>query len=335
MIKNLKIGNVELNNNVILAPMAGVTDITYRSICKSFGVGLVYTEMISAKGLYYKDIKTNQLMKINPENRPVSIQIFGSDPDIMANIVENDINQRQDIDIIDINMGCPAPKIVKSGDGSALMKTPKLAGEIINKIKNSSNKPVTAKIRAGWDDKSINAVEFAKVLEYNGVDLIVVHGRTREQFYTGKADYNIIREVKKSVSIPVIGNGDIYSPQDAANMMDVTNCDGVMIGRGILGNPWLILNVIKRLNGDSNFYEPTPKDKIEMLKKHAEMMKNELDEKIAVLEIRKHAGWYIKGMKNSTDIRSKINKISGMNDLFQILNNYIENYEQKKKLDII
>jgi len=326
MEKNIKIGNIQLKNNVILAPMAGITDITYTTICKSFGAALVYTEMISAKGLYYKDEKTKNLMKISENNRPVSLQLFGSDPDVMAYVVENYINERNDIDIIDINMGCPAPKIVKSGDGSALMKNPRLAGQIINEIKRVSNKPVTAKIRSGWDDENINATEFAKILEYNGADLIAVHGRTRQQFYSGKADMSIIKSVKSSVNIPVVGNGDIYKPQDALTMVESTNCDGVMVARGILGNPWLILNTVKILNGEFDFYEPTPADKIQMLKKHVEMLKEELDEKIAVLEMRKHAGWYIKGMKNSSDIRSNINKITNVEELFNLLNAYLENY---------
>ncbi len=328
MKKNLKIGNIELNNNVVLAPMAGITDITFRGICKSFGAGLVYTEMVSAKGLYYKDAKTAQLMKINPEERPVSLQIFGSDPDIMAYVVEKYINEREDIDIIDINMGCPAPKIVKSGDGCSLMKEPELAGKIMNMVKKVSKKPVTAKIRAGWDSNNINACEFAKILEHNGADMIAVHSRTREQFYSGKADYGVIKEVKSSLTIPVVGNGDIFTHQDAARMINETNCDGVMIGRGIMGNPWLILNTVKILNDDFNFYEVTPQDKIEMLKKHVEMMKTDFDEKIAVLEMRKHAGWYIKGMKNSSEIRSRINKITKVDELLELLNIYLANYEK-------
>lgn len=326
MREKLKIENIELKNNVVLAPMAGITDITFRTICKTFGVGLVYTEMISAKGLYYKDIKTEQLMKINEKNRPVSLQIFGSDVEIMAYVVENYINRREDIDIIDINMGCPAPKIVKSGDGCALMKNPKLAGDIINKVKKVSNKPITVKFRSGWDDKNINAIEFAKILEYNGADMLAVHGRTREQFYSGKADYSIIRQVKESVDIPVVGNGDIFKPQDAIDMIEQTNCNAVMIGRGILGNPWLITNTIKILNNEKNFYEVTPKDKIEMLIKHVKMLKEEFNEKLAVLEMRKHAGWYIKGMKNSSDIRNKINKITEADELFDVLNGYLETY---------
>jgi nifR3 family TIM-barrel protein len=326
MIKKIKIGNIELENNVVLAPMDGITDITYRAICKSFGASLVYTEMVSAKGLYYKDEKTNQLMKVNPFERPVSLQIFGSDPDIMAYVVEAYINEREDIDIIDINMGCPAPKIVKSGDGSSLMKNPELAGRIMGSIKKVSKKPVTAKIRAGWDYDSINAVNFAKILEFNGADMIAVHGRTRSQFYNGKADYGIIKEVKDSVSVPVVGNGDIYSPLDAVKMIEETSCDGVMLARGILGNPWLIRNAVKALNGENDFIEPVPKDKIEMLKKHALMLKDELDERTAVLEMRKHAGWYIKSMKNSSDIRGIINRLTCIEELFKLLNEYLENY---------
>ncbi|WP_312814452.1 tRNA dihydrouridine synthase DusB [Sedimentibacter sp.] len=318
----LKIGNIELDESVVLAPMAGVTDITYRTICKEMGAGLVCTEMVSAKGLYYNDIKTNRLMKINENNRPVSLQIFGSDPDVMAYVVEKYINERKDIDIIDVNMGCPTPKIVKNGDGSALMKTPELAGSIINKIKKVSNKPVTAKIRAGWDSRSINAAEVAQNLEYNGVDLIAVHGRTREQFYTGKSSNNIIKEVKEKVNVPVIGNGDIFTPEDAVKMIKDTGCDGVMVGRGILGNPWLIKNIVKAFNNDYDFYVPAATDKIQIIKRHAEMLIKELDEKIAILEMRKFAAWYMKGMKGSSEVRNKINKISKADDLYYILDEY-------------
>ncbi|MDW5298705.1 MAG: tRNA-dihydrouridine synthase, partial [Sedimentibacter sp.] len=240
-------------------------------------------------------------------------------------VVENYINQRKDIDIIDINMGCPAPKIVKNGDGSALMKTPELAGQIINKVKKAANKPVTAKIRAGWDSKNINAVEFAKILEFNGADMIAVHGRTREQYYTGKADYNIIKNVKDNVSIPVVGNGDIYAPNDADNMLETTNCDAVMVGRGILGNPWLIMNIVNILNGNNDFYEPSINAKIEMIKRHVSMLVKELDEKIAILEMRKFAAWYMKGMKNSSETRNYINKITKADELYYVLDKYIEN----------
>ncbi|HOW23776.1 MAG TPA: tRNA dihydrouridine synthase DusB [Sedimentibacter sp.] len=323
-MKKLKIGKIELKTNVILAPMAGVTDITYRTICKEMGAGLVHTEMISAKGLYYQDKKTEDLMKINESNRPVSVQIFGSDPDIMAYVVEKYINTRSDIDIIDINMGCPAPKIVKNKDGCYLMKEPDLAGRIINKIKKVSNKPVTAKIRAGWSSDSINAVEFAKILEYNGLDMVTVHGRTRDQFYSGKADYKIIGQVKKSVTIPVTGNGDIYRPEDAVQMIKETNCDAVMLARGILGNPWLIMNTVKILNKDTDFFIPSPLERINMIKRHATMLIKESGERKAILEMRKFAAWYMKGMNNSSEVRKSINEITRGEELFKILDDYVE-----------
>jgi len=325
-MKKLKIGSIELDTNVVLAPMAGITDITYRTICKEMGAGLVHTEMISAKGLYYQDRKTEELTKINKNNRPVSMQIFGSDADIMSYVVEKYINNRNDVDIIDVNMGCPAPKIVKNKDGCFLMKEPELAGKIINKIKRTTKKPVSAKIRSGWSKDSINAVEFAKILEFNGLDMVTVHGRTREQYYSGKADYRIINEVKKSVNIPVVGNGDIFSPHDAVKMIEETNCDAVMIGRGVLGNPWLIMNTVKILNNDMNFYTPSPLDKINMIKRHASMLADELNEKVAILEMRKFAAWYMKGMKNSSQIRNIINKITSAEELYKILDKYIEVY---------
>lgn len=323
-MKKLKIGKIELKYNVVLAPMAGVTDITYRTICKEMGAGLVHTEMISAKGLYYQDKKTEDLMKINENNRPVSVQIFGSDPDIMSYVVEKYINTRPDIDIIDVNMGCPAPKIVKNKDGCYLMKEPELAGKIINKIKNVSNKPLTAKIRSGWSSDSINAVEFAKILEYNGLDMITVHGRTRDQFYAGKADYKIIGQVKKNLNIPVTGNGDIHCPQDAVKMIEETNCDAVMIGRGILGNPWLIMNTVKVLNKDTELFTPSPEERINMIKRHALMLIEESGEKKAILEMRKFAAWYLKGMKNSSEVRKSINVITRGEELFKILDDYIK-----------
>lgn len=326
-MSKLKIKNVTLENNVILAPMAGITDITFRTICKEFGAGLVTTEMVSAKGLYYKDKKTEELMKTNENDRPVSMQIFGNEPEIMAYVVETIINDLNNIDIIDINMGCPAPKIVKNGDGSALMKNPKLAGEIVKKVKAASNKPLTVKFRSGWDSSSINAIEFAKIIEANGADAITVHGRHREQFYSGKADYKIIKEVKKNVSIPVIGNGDVFTIEDAIKLLDETSCDGIMVARGVLGNPWLIKNLINALDGKDKIVNPTPSQRVEMLKRHAEMLSKELPGRLTVLEMRKHAGWYIKGLKKSSDIRCEINRIDSLELLYELLDNYIETLE--------
>ena len=323
-MNRLKIRDLTLENNIIIAPMAGITDVTFRAICKEFGAGLVSTEMVSAKGLYYKDKKTEELLKINENDRPVSMQIFGNEPEIMAYVVETIINDLKNVDILDINMGCPAPKIVKNGDGSALMKNPKLAGEIVRKVKAVSKKPLTVKFRSGWDSSSINAVEFAKIIEANGADAITVHGRHREQFYSGKADYNIIKEVKRSVSIPVIGNGDVFTKEDALNLLNETSCDGIMLARGVLGNPWLIKNLVNTLNGEDKFIVPTPSQRIEMLKKHAKMLSNELPDRLTVLEMRKHAGWYIKGLKKSSEVRCEINKIDSLELLYELLDSYID-----------
>lgn len=323
-MNGLKIKDLILENNIILAPMAGITDLTFRIICKEFGAGLVTTEMVSAKGLYYKDKKTADLMKITEFDRPVSLQIFGNEADIMAYVVETIINDMENIDVVDINMGCPAPKIVKNGDGSALMKSPKLAGEIVKKVKNVSKKPLTVKFRSGWDANSINAVEFAKIIEANGADAIAVHGRYRDQFYSGKADYNIIKQVKDSVKIPVIGNGDVFSVDDAKRLVKETNCDGIMVARGALGNPWLIKNLVNAMNGVDEILEPTPIQKLEMLKKHIKMLNNELPEKLTVLEMRKHAAWYIKGLKNSSEIRNRINTIDNLEDLCEVLDKFVE-----------
>ncbi len=330
-MNGLKIRNLRLENNIILAPMAGITDLTFRTICKSFGAGLLSTEMISAKGLYYKDRKTEELMKSNESDRPLSMQIFGNEPDIMAYVVKNVLNDLINIDIIDINMGCPAPKIVKNGDGSALMKNPKLAGEIVRKVRDASKKPVTVKFRSGWDANSINAVEFAKIIEANGADAITVHGRHREQFYSGKADYNIIKMVKDSVKIPVIGNGDVFSVNDAKNLINSTGCDAIMVARGVLGNPWLIRNLVNALktndnanNPDYEITEPSPSERLDMLKKHIQLLSMELPEKLTVLEMRKHAAWYIKGLKNSSEIRCKINSIDNLESLCELLDKYID-----------
>ena len=318
----MNIGEVKLDNNVFLAPMAGITDISFRLICKEMGAGLLYTEMISAKGLYYKDKKTDELTLIDERERPIAIQIFGSDPNIMSEVVETQINERDDIDIIDINMGCPAPKIVKNGDGSALLKEPHLVGKIVHEVVKVSNKPVTVKIRKGWDYKSVNAVEIAKIVEGEGASAITVHGRTRDMYYSGEADWDIIGEVKSNVSIPVIGNGDIFTPDDGIKMLEYTNCDGIMVGRGVKGNPWLIKNILSLMNG-RDIYNPNYVDKIIKAIEHLELLCDFKDERIAVKEMRKHISWYIKGIKGSAQIKNQVNTIETVEDMKSLLFDYM------------
>lgn len=317
----MKIGNIEFKNNVFLAPMAGVTDISFRGLCKEQGCGLVYTEMVSAKALYYGSDNTKKLLRISEEEKPVAVQIFGNDPDIMAKVVEQNFNSRDDICIIDVNMGCPAPKIVKNGEGSALMKDPKLAAEIIKKLKQVSSKPVTAKFRRGFDDDNLNAVEFALALEDAGADAIAVHGRTRKQMYEGKADWNIIKEIKEKVNIPVIGNGDVFTPEDALNMKKLTNCDAIMVARGSMGNPWIFKQIQRVLEG-KELKEITPEEKIDMCIRHYELaIKNDGYHK-AIREMRKHASWYIKGLPKCTEVRNQMNVLEDSDAVMNLLLDY-------------
>lgn len=318
---SLKIGSVSIANEVVLGPMAGVTDLAFRKICKSFGVGLLVTEMVSAKALHYGDEKTKDLMRLDSIEHPVALQIFGSDPEIMAEAAcyLND----HPCDIIDINMGCPAPKIVKNGDGSALMKNPGLVKEVISKVVAASHKPVTVKFRKGWDDGLVNAVEIAKIAEASGAAAITVHGRTRDQFYSGKADYDIIRDVKQAVTIPVIGNGDVFSIEQAVRLKEHTGCDGIMVARGVQGNPWLIRQIIKYLHEGVIENPPSLEERIEIAKRHMEYLVETKGEYIATLEMRKHAAWYFKGVPHSAHVRGRVNQASSKEEILALMDSLL------------
>ena len=321
-IKKLKIGNVELKNNILLAPMAGVTDLSFRKICKKYGEpGLVCTEMISSKGLFYNDKKTEQFLKLNEEKRPIAIQIFGSDPEIMGKAVK--IVEKY-ADIIDINMGCPAPKVVKNGDGSKLLLNLELISKIVKEAVKNTEKPITVKIRKGWNDENIVAVQAAKIIEEAGAKAITVHGRTREQYYSGQVDLDIIKEVKKEVKIPVIGNGDIKSAKDAIKMFEYTGVDGIMIGRGILGEPWKMKNIITELQGNKKIIEKTPKEKFEIIKEHIELEIQEKGEYVGIREMRKHICWYLKNLKDSSKVKQIINQLETKEEVINTLDNYFK-----------
>ena len=317
MIKPLQIGGVTLPNNLILAPMAGVTDLPFRLLCKEQGAGLLCMEMVSAKAIMYKNRNTIDLLKIDERELPVSLQLFGSDPDIISSIA-HEIEERP-FDILDINMGCPVPKIVNNGEGSALMKNPKLAGEIIEKTAKAIKKPVTVKIRKGFDEDHVNAVEMAKIAEASGAAAIAVHGRTREQFYSGKADWDIIRQVKEAVSIPVIGNGDLLTAEDVIAMQEQTGCDGFMIGRGAQGNPWIFRQVLHYFETGEHLAKPSFEEVAEMMLRHARMMLEFKGEYTGIREIRKHGAWYTAGYKNSAKLRVMINEVETYNELEELL----------------
>lgn len=317
----MRIGNIDIKNNVFLAPMAGVTDMPFRILCKEQDCGMVYTEMVSAKGMHYNDERSMKLTEISDAEKPACVQIFGSDPHIMAGIAEK-LND-SDASIIDINMGCPTPKITKNGEGSALMLKPELIGNIVKAVAAASKKPVTVKIRKGWDGDHVNAVEVARIIEENGAKAVAVHGRTREQFYSGNADWSIIREVKKAVSIPVIGNGDIVKPEDTKRMLDETGCDAVMIGRGAQGNPWIFKRTIHYLNTGELLPEPSADEKISTIIRHMKMLIELKGEHIGVNEMRKHIAWYIKGMRNSTYVKEKVFRISDAGEIIKLLEEFI------------
>ena len=316
----MKIGSINFENNIFLAPMAGVTDLPYRVLCKEQGAGLTCTEMISAKGMYYKDEKSWKLAQLNESEVPAAIQIFGSEPDILAYAAEK-LNDSEAA-ILDINMGCPTPKITKNGEGSALMLKPALAGELIRAVVAVSKKPVTVKIRKGWDDEHVNAVEFALIAEKSGAAAIAVHGRTREQFYSGKADWDIIKKVKDAVSIPVIGNGDIYMPEGALRMLESTGCDALMIGRGAQGNPWIFKRILHYINEGELLAEPDLEEKKQMVLRHLDMLVELKGEYTGVREMRKHISWYVKGSRNSSHFKDRVFKAvtqEEMTELVQVL----------------
>ena len=311
------IGNVKIDGDLALGPMAGVTDMPFRTICKEFGADLLYTEMISAKGIYYKNKNTEPLWQIDDTEHPIALQLFGSEPELMADMAEQ--IEKRNFDILDINMGCPVPKVVNNGEGSALMKNPELASRIVRVISDRIKKPVTVKFRKGFNDDNINAVEFAKLMEQSGASAIAVHGRTREQYYSGKADWEIIRQVKEAVSIPVIGNGDVTSPERADAMVKETGCDGVMIARGAQGNPWIFSEMIEHERTGRIPSRPTNEEIRKMMLRHAKLQLQYKGEYLGIREMRKHVAWYTKGLPGSAKLREEINRVESYAELEDLL----------------
>jgi len=317
------IGNVKIANKIVLAPMAGICNSAFRRICKEMGCGLIYAEMVSDKAIFYNNQKTIDMLYMTEEERPIVQQIFGSDKESFVAAAKY-IYENMKPDIIDINMGCPVPKVaVRAQAGSALLKNPEKIYDIVKAVVESVPIPVTVKIRSGWDNNSINAVEVAKTIEKAGASAICVHPRTRSQGYSGKADWSVIKAVKEAVNIPVIGNGDVKTPEDVVRMLDETSCDAVMIGRGILGNPWLIKNAINLLEG-KELEDVSPLDRVDMCLKHLDNLKEVKNEKTACLEIRNHIGWYFKGIKDANVVKNKIYQTSNIHDIIDILNEFKE-----------
>ena len=318
------IGNVEIKNNVVLAPMAGISNSAYRTIIKEMGAGLIYAEMVSDKAISYESKKTIEMLYMTDMERPIAQQIFGSDKESFVKAAKY-IEETMKPDIIDINMGCPVPKVaIKNQAGSALLKNPEKVYEIVSSVVNAVNVPVTVKIRSGWDNNSINAVKIAKMIERAGASAITVHPRTRAQGYTGNADWNIIKAVKENVTIPVIGNGDIRSCYDAKRMLDETKCDAVMIGRGVLGNPWLIKECVEYLATGKEPIKVSIKEKMDIVKRHYKLLEETKGEKLALLEMRTHAAWYLKGLENSTKLKEAIFKTKTKEEFLKLIDDFIE-----------
>ncbi len=313
----MRIGNLELKNNLLLAPMAGVTDKAFRLIVKPFGPALLYTEMVSGKGLHYKSNKTSSLLEVEDAEKPVAAQIFGHDPDIMGEIATDAL--KHGAVMIDINMGCPAPKIVNNGDGSAMMKDPKNAGKVIAAVRKAVSVPLSVKFRMGWDNENINAVEFAKIAEANGADAITVHGRTREAFYSGTANWDIIRQVKAAISIPVIGNGDITDGPSAKAIMEQTGCDGIMVGRAAQGNPWVFQAILHYLKTGEILPPPSLQERVQVASRHLELLVYYKGEHRGILEGRKHMSWYFKGIPGGATMRGAFNKACTQAEMKELL----------------
>ncbi|MCR5580365.1 MAG: tRNA dihydrouridine synthase DusB [Pseudobutyrivibrio sp.] len=324
MIKELKIGNVTLENNLILAPMAGVTDLPFRLLCKEQGAALCCMEMVSAKGILYNNKNTESLLTVDEKERPVSLQLFGSDPQIMGDMARK--IEHRNFDILDINMGCPVPKVVNNGDGSALMKNPVLAGQIIESMAKAIDKPVTVKIRKGFDDEHVNAVEMAHIAQESGAAAVAVHGRTREQYYSGKADWDIIAQVKAAVSIPVIGNGDILDAKDVIAMEEQTGCDGFMIGRGAQGNPWIFHQILHYFETGELIGKPPMEEMVKTMLRHAKLQIEFKGDYLGIREMRKHAAWYTAGYKGASKLRGKINDVESYQELEALFESFMKEY---------
>ena len=320
--ENMNIGNISLQNNILLAPMAGVTDLPFRKLCKEQGAGMVYTEMVSAKAIYYKNKNTKTLLEFEDEEHPIAVQLFGSEPELMGEMALR--VEEYGFDVIDINMGCPVPKVVNNGEGSALMKNPKLAGEIVAAMVKRVHKPVTVKLRAGFDKEHINAPEVAKVVEANGAAAVCVHGRTREEYYAGHADWDVIRRVKETVTIPVIGNGDILTAKDALAMKEQTGCDGFMVGRGAKGNPWIFQEILTALETGVQPERPSVEEVINMVRRQFQLMIACKGEFTAVREMRKHISWYTAGYPASARLRGELMKLESYAEVEELLLKYLE-----------